>query len=354
VNVRELAQLVSLWSLASLDTGSKTLTFSEDDGKELTVSFEGLHCAAESVAPGTKIGLTEPVAVAGDKLTSALAIFDQEEEAKLTLSRGQLVLAVAKSTMAFNIQKSRRYQAKSITPTCSAGCTRDGIRPLIAFLDQVAAKRMHSPVLTGVNISVVKGKLVLQATDGIGRAAIVPYVPTTISKNEDKPHVTAPVADLLTAISLMDPEFSIQFNSSHIVLHDTRTRVVLSALSGQYPGLGTLPRTFKYTVKVPASAIAAAERAAAILDANRVVRFRVREGTSGFIVADKEVGTFVTTMDTQAVPDIELNFDAEFLGVAKQLASELTIHYTDPRSIVLIDAPDTPYKYWMPLTYRAV
>ncbi len=351
MKTKDLRDFISIYKMAEVDTGTETLAF-EQHGDELSVSFEGLHVGAVRKSTEIDIGLAdgEVLAASWSVLTGALALLDSDAPLKVAHKGTSLLLSGGSRKATVRLSSDLAPFAFERSPDPSVVIDLDTLPAFVTLLSSVAAHTIDKPVLTGINLSVPKkGSLLLRATDGSRAfAAMIPAV-----KAETDFAITLQSGDLTTAFAVLDGQIGLSLQSGVAVLQDEQTVLRIAGLFGDYPSFNSLPRKdFAYSFDLPAEAIKLAQRAAALLDSNRLISISAVKGNLRIFVEGEIVGGFSMDLGKSSLPDFQIAFDADYLSVAADIAPTVTVSVSAELRPALVQGGKGRF-YWISQTVVA-
>lgn len=348
MKVQDVKQGLAIWALAILDSGATSISLRQHNDTQIAFYFDGLYCSSQRLLDGRLEGAEGPVAVPGEKFLAALGLCADEDDITLKVEGSELVFATTLVQLGMRVQEGQDLYLPDPEQGISLRVLRKPLTDILDFMGQIASKKLHTAVLTGVNIRLVKGTtIVISATDNQGRAGVATYKPELVENPEDF-NVVMPVADLRAALSMLDEVITITRRGTRICLADERTQAHLAPIAGTFPNLKALPVKFEQMITLPTSAIATAAKAAGILDADKVARIVVQKGRAAITVAGREVGRFALNLGDQSVADMSIAFDAEFLAAAQSLAEKnVRFHYNKANAPTMFEGEKSAARYWL-------
>lgn len=347
--VKDLREATAIWELALLDLGVTGLTYDNEN-----VYFEGMHVSARRSTGALIEGLDEGeyVTIPGRTLSSTLSILSNDDTRELKLKYSPKTSRVHLVGKDFKAQIQTSEGTSWERSKLPKGAKRIKVArakfiDALEFGQQVVAKEMSMPVLSGVHCSMNgNGRLVLKATNGSTYAGIV-WAPA----EGDECEFITPPTDLLIAARLLSGDvLTIGFDGKRVHLSDDTTDVVLTTLatggrSGDFPDLGRLPRNQPHKITLKRELVGLMQRAAAVYDTDRLIRFHIEKGVLRASVKGQERGAFIIE-ERVKVPDGDITFDGILLGAAVHLGRKVTMHYGNENEIVLMSGDAGRY-FWL-------
>lgn len=346
MKVSELKQLLSLVELSSTDRGAAVMGIDDK-----AIYIDGWHSSGEYRLKESL--LTSGVGVQTELLQATLQLFDDpDEEVKIA-------------------KKGKRLSIKSKTKASTLGITPPPMRPdtkppksneyftveraaLAASVTVAGAgtsKNIARPLLAGIHIHTRGDKIVMEATDGMGRASLAFFSVEEARDGFETLDATVPEADLRAGLAVIGEveRIEIALTDNRLYMKAGRTRLSFGLLEGDYPDiLGKLPKKFENKVTLPLDALTAVSRAAAIFDTNRIVRIRLLPKGRITVRADgQEKGAFEAVVKNrhEVNGEFEIAFDADLLLQAEVLGPEIVLHFKDAKSITLLSSDKG--MYWL-------
>lgn len=322
MKVKQLAELTEIWKLVEKDPSITTMTF---DATGVQVS--GKHIGATK---DYKLPLDHPMQVSGERMAGSIKLFSPAAVINIKNTEVSLVLNAGKRRAILRTAKAEKIRREERVKTQKFKAQK--LRNALPFFKGCIAGGVLKPILTGIQFTRNKsGKIVLEATDGETRCGrqILP-MPLNASGQ------VVPAVDLEQALSLMDGAISMEFRKTNLLVSDGHTTIKLSTLSGKYPDTSRMRReTHKHKINLKRSHLDTAVQAAILFDSDRLVTLSIKDKKAAWIVIGQETGAFRQPIGKVKLPDVEIMFDANWLESGKHLGTNITLHYTDPKSVVL-------------------
>lgn len=354
MKVGDFSEFLNLWGLSALDKEIRTLTFAPEEGG-LSVSLQGMHIGAERSWSTERVaiqGIEDLVSVDGAMLVGALGLMKEADDLTVRATDNNLLLNAGGQKAQIRLSDTgARWKMPAEDIASYVLIDRSEIDRKLTMLTGVVSRTLDRPALTGINISTnAKQELIFRATDGRGRACILSH-PTM--KADGQFLCTAPAADLATTLGEFGRNVRIGLTTrkSHLHLSDETTGIRLSLLQGEYPSFQQLPREFDHKLVVPSSLISTAARAAALLDAARLVTLTVRGGHVMLVVNDQERGNYEVDAGETDVPEFEMHFDAEhLLQIAGAAGVETVFNIKEQATTAMVQGAG--WYFWLTSTIR--
>lgn len=340
--VQDFARLIAIWKLAERDRSTREIRLYPNG----VAHVRAIH--SEAVRRGAPLPIDGPVAVDGAVLAGVPLLFPPDKEIKLSATGASLIVECGRRrAMLARIAVSEQDEPPAMVDGFK-GRDFGALRGAMPLLTATTAMHAIDPVTSGIRFRREKGGLALAATDRSSVASLVTVGVNVKGAKEDR---IVPAADLATALSLLDGDIGIVFDKDlHAVLRDETTLIRLSLLQGVFPDLAQLPakKTLKRRIALPLDAVHVAARAAALIDADRIMSINVKDGR-GAITVQSETGGFRVPIGKQAAPDCEIAVSSSLLiDAVVPLGKDIVLRYgDDPRSMLIFEGLDTGYLLWM-------
>lgn len=341
-----VADLVTLTDIWKLIAGDKTTT-------DLHLLPDGAYVSGaygDCIRLG-ETGLDEPIAVDGNMLTGSLALFKQDAKVELSVtdSGSSVIIRAGKRKLALRIRESEIPPSPPKLATAGQLSDVDDLRDAVKFLSDCITEPAIDPVLTGILFRKSKTGFALAATDRtrMGRTTL----PSKLKTQGD--HVV-PAADLAQALSLVGDEARFYFTKSdRMVIADETTSCSILLLQGDFPDIEKLPTKYPNSVTLDTERTATAISAAQLIDDDRMLTLQIKDGRLAWVVSGQETGGFRLPVGKQETEDVEISFDADMLSAVLGIGDELTLHYEDNQTPVLLKGVETRYRLWVAPLYRS-
>lgn len=354
----EFREFNRVWEMNAVDQGSPVVTFLGTK-KGTYVIYEGLHSLAYRRSMDVHIdGLKDDmhISVSGKMLSGIVSILPDDGELSLALKGTQLVLRCS------TIRNRLTYALASTPPDLSLPEAQTGsviiksaeLAQRLSVIGEVASKRMNQIILTGVNLSINKRKtnLVIKMADGM-RAAVSSV--SLVEGVQIRPFdTTAPIADLRIALGLMGEACSILVTEKALVLTDGDSFVRMALVQGAYPDLSALAKIEQTSsALIPSTVFTTIERAASLIDSNKIVHMEFKRGHLVVSTESKELGDFHIDAGDVRAPDGGFSADATYLAIVGRFSDSVRLSYTTPvKQPVLFEGGG--YRYWLsPIATRS-
>ena len=212
----------------------------------------------------------------------------------------------------------------------------------LTFLREIVSGGISNPVLTGIQFSgTPQGDLLLVGTDGSSQIGTVVFPEINMPPGEAFVAKTADLHEALTYFKTV----RFTWSGTNLFLSSKRVKIRLLTLSGKFPSIKTLQTKFKHRVRLDASAIATAVKAASFIDSEHVVRYVVRNGESAWHVHGQQIGEFVARAGSVDVPNFHMDFDAEWLAAVLKFPGSVSMRYNKRNEPALFTCKG--YRCWV-------
>lgn len=369
MKVQDFAQLVSLGQLASLDLDASTahlgFTFQESSQRTLFY-YQGIFVGAITASDkGFKIpGLDgRNPAVSASNIMSLLSVLDEEDDLQVSFNKNDLVLKVGDTKDKLNHARlTLRLIPEAVLPEILKGGTGPAavcedyslLKRALEFLDVITGKAVDKMYLAGIRTRVKNNTMLLEATDGLKGARL--RIPVKdIGGTHD--YGVIPSADWLAALRSFPPDKHVGIRSAtgnKIDIVSGRHRVRLSLFDSKtFPDLRKLPQKYAHSVTLSSKAVVTTIKAAAVLDASRVVTLTTRQGQVILKTEGQEVGTF-QAVGGEGLLDFAVMFDGDYFMPIASLGTHVKLYMKDGHSPVMMEGErGEDWRYWVnPLTRK--
>lgn len=322
MKVKQLEELIGIWKLVEKDPSITTIILDATG-----VQISGKHIGATK---DSKLPLDRPMQVSGERMVGSIKLFSPTAVVKIKNTEVSLILNAGKRRAVLQTAISEKVRREEPVKTRRFRGKR--LRDAVPFFRGCIAGGVMKPILTGIQFTRNKsGKIVLEATDGETRCGRqILSIPLNASGQ------VVPAVDLEQALSLMEGAISMTFRKSHLFITDGSASIKLAILSGKYPNTRRMRQEkYKHKITLKRSHLDTAVQAAILFDSDRLVRLSIRDGQAAWLVLGQETGAFRQPIGKVKLPDTEIMFDANWLEAGKHLGTDITMQYTNPKSIVL-------------------
>jgi DNA polymerase III sliding clamp (beta) subunit (PCNA family) len=337
--VSEFRKFIRLGSLTGTRLGgfpdAVTLT-PLDPG--LAISAEGMHLGGYSYTQELAVeGLTNPYPVSFSALDGVAKLFEPKAILTITFD-GAFHFRAGERRSTLNVLGA------GVAPLWHAPDELPGVTvetPALRKLmpgARMCTVNATQPLLTGLHLQSQDATLIVRATNGTARAMVASLPVTDCTGALD---AVVQLDDIASALAVLGD--SVRITAGHhpqiAVLEDSHTTIRTSQLVGTFPSYATLNVTeFQYQFTLPTSAIITADRAAALLDAQRLLTLRIASGVALLQVNGAVTGAYeLPATELEGIPDMALTFEAEFCAaIARVAGDELRVGIVGPdRPVVL-------------------
>ena len=347
MKVAEFRSFLGLADLAALEPGEPRLTFSP--GPLIYVHYQGMHCSGVTRDKRGVISiddLTAHTSVSVKTLMGSLSLFADNADVSVRCTDANLILTSPGRRASLRISTGEAYRTKaSQTAQTRLAIAADDLQAALRFLVPITSSKLGSPILTGVNMSIVDGCLSLLATDGarVGKVDLKAVVKIT-----DNAAITAPAIDMQEALNALSGDIQLMLSANQVELVDQQTYVRVGTLSGSFPDLARLPTVdlYKIAVTLDSDAVTPVAKAAALLGDAHIVTLTVKDKRVALRVESQELGSFILAAGDNVADDTSVSFDSDYLDLASKLSGPLTVRIQDRLSPVLIESAND-WLYWL-------